>query len=181
MVRIQVKHGGDEEEDQKEFLYESPTTSTIDEIAKDVIQIANLQSKILRLSLHLQPRLSPLINTDPKVIPLSRALSEAEAYASKNQVLHNKPLSICVLKGHKQSIEREFTGSYDIMGFPDSNIRQLLPGLEAIKEDITKLWWAGKELMRGKRLCDYIGKNEKTKIILRLQSPSSHPVCNSVQ
>jgi cilia- and flagella-associated protein 298 len=30
------------------------------------------------------------------------------------------------------------------------------------------LWWAGKELVKGKLLKDYIGKNEKTKIICKM-------------
>ena len=29
----------------------------------------------------------------------------------------------------------------------------------------TSLWWASKELLRGKFLSDYTGKNEKTKIV----------------
>ncbi|KAH0471038.1 hypothetical protein IEQ34_000761 [Dendrobium chrysotoxum] len=32
-----------------------------------------------------------------------------------------------------------------------------------------QLIWAGKELLRGKRLCDYIGGNEKTKITIKLK------------
>ena len=32
-------------------------------------------------------------------------------------------------------------------------------------EKDTSLWWAGKELYRGKLLSDFIGKNEKTKIV----------------
>jgi len=32
----------------------------------------------------------------------------------------------------------------------------------------TSLWWAGKELLRGKLLLDYVGKNEKTKIVVKL-------------
>lgn len=27
------------------------------------------------------------------------------------------------------------------------------------------MWWAGKELQTGKLLSDYVGKNEKTKIV----------------
>lgn len=30
----------------------------------------------------------------------------------------------------------------------------------------TSLWWASKELLRGKILSDYTGKNEKTKIVI---------------
>ena len=35
--------------------------------------------------------------------------------------------------------------------------------------DSTQLWWAGKELVRGKKLADYVGRNEKTKIVAKLQ------------
>ncbi|KAL4508407.1 hypothetical protein ABPG72_003711 [Tetrahymena utriculariae] len=35
------------------------------------------------------------------------------------------------------------------------------------------LWWAGKELLRGKLLKEYTGKNEKTKIIVKLQKAGS--------
>ncbi len=38
-----------------------------------------------------------------------------------------------------------------------------------INEKEATLWWAGKELFRGKILSDYIGKNEKTKIVAKLQ------------
>lgn len=34
-----------------------------------------------------------------------------------------------------------------------------------LEEKNTSLWWAGKELIRGKVLSDYCGKNEKTKIV----------------
>ena len=33
----------------------------------------------------------------------------------------------------------------------------------------TALWFSGKEIMRGKKLSDYLGKNEKTKIVCKLQ------------
>lgn len=32
-----------------------------------------------------------------------------------------------------------------------------------------QLWWAGKELNRDKKLADYVGKNEKTTIVAKLQ------------
>jgi len=40
-------------------------------------------------------------------------------------------------------------------------------GSEYLAEE-TSLWWASKELLRGKILSDYTGKNEKTKIIVKL-------------
>lgn len=37
-----------------------------------------------------------------------------------------------------------------------------------LDENTASLWWAGKELLRGKLLNEYSGKNEKTKIVVRL-------------
>jgi len=37
------------------------------------------------------------------------------------------------------------------------------------------MWWAGKELQRGKLLSDYVGKNDKTKIIAKLQKAGGGP------
>lgn len=48
-----------------------------------------------------------------------------------------------------------------------------LEGRQAAKEIIPagdmQVWWAGKELQRGKALQDYIGRNEKTKIVCKIQ------------
>lgn len=41
--------------------------------------------------------------------------------------------------------------------------------LQVITEGECQLWWAGKEMQRGKKLQDYIGKNEKTKLVIKIQ------------
>ena len=41
-----------------------------------------------------------------------------------------------------------------------------------IDEKDLAMWWAQKEFMRGKTLLDYVGKNEKTKIITKIQKVS---------
>jgi hypothetical protein len=48
------------------------------------------------------------------------------------------------------------------------------------------LWWAGKELLRGKKLEDFVGRNEKTKIIAKLQkkgqgAPGREPVFSETE
>ncbi len=55
-----------------------------------------------------------------------------------------------------------------------------------IAEGSGSLWWAGKELQVDKKLADYIGKNEKTKVIVKLQkkgtgAPSREPVVDEEQ
>lgn len=48
-------------------------------------------------------------------------------------------------------------------------------GLQILEESSTQLWWAGKEVTRGKKLFEFIGKNEKTKIIAKLQKKGQGP------
>ena len=49
--------------------------------------------------------------------------------------------------------------------------------MEVMDEVSAQLWWAGKELARGKKLLDYIGKNEKTKIVAKLQKVGHVVIC----
>ncbi|KAK3034456.1 hypothetical protein RJ639_034693 [Escallonia herrerae] len=197
MVQLRVKHGGDGDTEE-EFIFDCQITSSVDEIAEAVIEIANFQSKIQSIAFHLEPRLSPLPHTDlqPKGVGILVYMNLLKgrwnsSFGTKgvvnssrirwDQVQHNKPLSVYVLRDQVNSIRREFSVHYHAMNFPDSNLQQLRTGLEHLDEGTTQLLWAGKELTRGKKLCDYIGKNERTKIILRLQSPRSHPASNPVK
>ncbi|XP_038891955.1 cilia- and flagella-associated protein 298-B-like isoform X2 [Benincasa hispida] len=167
MVRIHVKSGDDSGEN--EFLYECQSDSLIKEIASDVIQIFNLQSKIHRLVSEFEPRLLPF-HGDPKVTPLLRAFWEAKSYASKDMVIHDRPLSYLVLRHHFETIERELVAKFDLLGDSDSTqYQQILSDVELLDENTTQLKLAGKELKREKQLCDYIGRNEKIKIVLKLQ------------
>lgn len=171
-MRIQVELGG---RGTREFLYDCVSTSEINQIRMDIIEIANLQSKILCLCLQLEPRLV-LLRGNAKAIPLTRALSDAKAYVSKDQVLHSRPLSPYALRQHIQKVERECVEIHQLLEFSDINqLQQIYGDVELFQEDSTQLWWARKELLTGKDLCDYIGRNEKTKIILKLKSSYSHP------
>ena len=73
-------------------------------------------------------------------------------------------------------IRMEFEGTEDLSGTQASK--------EVIEENSGSLWWSGKELLPTKKLVDYIGKNEKTKIIVKLQkkgqsAPSREPVVSA--
>ena len=41
--------------------------------------------------------------------------------------------------------------------------------LEVMEEENASIWFSGKEMQRGKKLKDFVGKNEKTKIIAKIQ------------
>uniref|UniRef100_A0A0B6ZQ76 Cilia- and flagella-associated protein 298 n=1 Tax=Arion vulgaris TaxID=1028688 RepID=A0A0B6ZQ76_9EUPU len=72
-----------------------------------------------------------------------------------------------------EPIRAEFENTEDLSGKQAS--------LEVIDIDQASMWWAGKELLPHKKLGDFIGKNEKTKIVAKLQkrgqgAPSREPV-----
>jgi hypothetical protein len=53
--------------------------------------------------------------------------------------------------------------------------------LQVIEVTQAQLWFSGKEMYRGKKLADYVGHNEKTKVIVKLQkqgqgAPGREPV-----
>lgn len=60
-----------------------------------------------------------------------------------------------------ENIKMEFENNEDLSGTQAS--------LEVIEEQNAALWFSGKEMLRGKQLKDFVGKNEKTKIIAKLQ------------
>lgn len=110
---------------------------------------------------------------------LRKTCADAKAAASKDLVAANKCLTMEIINEEIQKIkgavmivypmglppydevEKILTDTEDLSGTQDA--LQVLPLSEA------QIWWAGKELARGKKLSDYIGKNEKTKIVAKLQ------------
>ncbi|OVA03561.1 hypothetical protein BVC80_1651g66 [Macleaya cordata] len=132
MVQIHVKQQQQQlQGEEKQFLYECECAKEIQEIAKDVIEIHNLQSKIQYLVHALQQRLQSQGCHPNAATPLMRALSEAKAYASKDQALNKRPLSPHVLRDHIQTIEREALVN-QFMGFSDSNqLQNLFSGTPA--------------------------------------------------
>lgn len=57
---------------------------------------------------------------------------------------------------------------------PFAAVRTPQASLQLIPEDECQLWWAAKEMQRGKKLQDYIGKNEKTKLVVKIQKVGTY-------
>lgn len=53
------------------------------------------------------------------------------------------------------------------------DIDHTLHGTDDLELDKAQLWWAGKELTKGKKLSDFVGKNEKSKVIVKMQHKGS--------
>ncbi|XP_037323924.2 cilia- and flagella-associated protein 298 [Pungitius pungitius] len=127
---------------------------------------------------------------------LLRTVEDAKALISKKQVEANvcftvemvtealDPLRGAVMIVYPMGlpphdpIRMEFENQEDLSGTQAS--------LQVITEDECQLWWAGKEMQRGKKLQDYIGKNEKTKLVVKIQKkgqgqPAREPLITDEQ
>lgn len=117
---------------------------------------------------------------DPEVAEtLKKMLAEAGVCASKEQVLHKIPLTAGPLKEAMQNVRGAVMMGFP-MGLPPYDpVQQLLVGAfkdaELMDPDTAQMWCVGKELMREKRLSDHLGKNEKTKVIAKLQARGRAP------
>lgn len=129
---------------------------------------------------------------DHMVKVLTKTVEEARAMLSKKLVTANKLLdkkkikeALDILRGAvtivypmglppHDSIRLEFEDKEDLSGTHAS--------LEVIEESRACLWFSGKEMLRGKKLKDYVGPNDKTKITIKISksghgAPAREPIC----
>lgn len=127
---------------------------------------------------------------------INRTRKEAKARISKEKVDVNIPLTSEVVQDALDQMRGAVMIVYPMGLPPHDPIKQELEStedlsgtqasLQVLDESTAQLWWAGKELQRGKKLQDFIGKNEKTKLIVKLQKkgqgpPSREPVFSEEQ
>jgi len=114
---------------------------------------------------------------------LKKACKEAKANISKKQVeagvIFEQQLiedTLDMLRGAVTIVFPMGLPPYDPIREEFENTEDL-SGTQASLEVISTgaLWWAGKELQGEKKLLDYIGKNEKTKVVVKLQKKGSGP------
>lgn len=127
---------------------------------------------------------------------LTKTMEEAKALISKKQAQAN----VCVTAETVKEALDQLRGAVMIvypMGLPPHDpIRMELENqedlsgtqasLQVVPEQEGQLWWAGKELLGGKKLQDYIGKNDKTKIVVKIQkrgqgAPAREPLVTEEQ
>ncbi|KXS11003.1 hypothetical protein M427DRAFT_127019 [Gonapodya prolifera JEL478] len=110
---------------------------------------------------------------------VTQTLVDARAAISPDLVKLNQPTTLQPLLDAIQAIKGALMITYP-MGLPEYEpARQIIEGSEDLSskqasKDILEpatctLWWAGKELTRDKKLADFVGKNDKTKVIAKLQ------------
>ncbi|XP_077449065.1 cilia- and flagella-associated protein 298 [Stigmatopora argus] len=127
---------------------------------------------------------------------LLKTMDEAKALVSKKQV----EVNVCVTMAMVKEALAQLRGAVMIvypMGLPphdpirmELEDREDLTGtqasLQVLEESECQLWWAAKEMQRDKKLQDYIGKNDKTKLVVKIQkkgqgAPAREPLVTNEQ
>lgn len=119
-----------------------------------------------------------------------KCVEDAKALASERQAQLKQPTTAKALEEAISNV-RGATMIVFPMGLPDyDHVRQILEerealdGAEALAElapDSASLWCFSKELQRDKLLSEYVGKNDKSKVVAKLQkkgagAPSREPI-----
>ncbi|KAK6641319.1 hypothetical protein RUM44_013028 [Polyplax serrata] len=122
---------------------------------------------------------------------INKTMEEVKALISKKLVQTETCLTLKMVQTALDMLRGAVTIVYPMGLPPHDPIRQELENnedltgtqasLEVLEVPKTTIWFSGKEIIRGKQLKEYIGKNEKTKIILKLQktgqgAPQREPV-----
>ncbi|XP_070568803.1 cilia- and flagella-associated protein 298-like isoform X2 [Ptychodera flava] len=122
---------------------------------------------------------------------ITKTISEARKSISKDQVARDVVMTETMIKDALDQLRGATMIVYPMNLPPHEPIRlefednEDLTGTQASKEVIeaseVALWFSGKEMVRGKKLSDYLGRNEKTKIVAKIQkrgqgAPGREPV-----
>lgn len=122
---------------------------------------------------------------------LTKTIADAKAMVSKKLVNSNKCLTpkmvkeaIDILRGAVTIVYPMGLPPYDPIRLEFENKEDLTGtqgSLDIIEESRACLWFSGKEMMRGTKLKDYVGRNEKTKVTVKLSksgygAPAREPI-----
>merc|ERR1712159_204452 len=114
---------------------------------------------------------------------IRRTVADAEEAISKRQFEKKVEFTTEMLQDHVDKIRGALMIAYP-MGLPDwEPARQSVEGTEELEgtaegqdvmdETSTVMWWASKMLDRSKTLQDFVGRNDKTKIVVQLTKKGS--------
>jgi len=109
---------------------------------------------------------------------IRRTVADADEAISKRQFENKVEFTVEMLQDHVDRVRGALMIAYP-MGLPDwEAARQVVEGTEdlegtaegqeVVDPETTIMWWASKQLDRSKNLADFVGKNDKTKIVVQL-------------
>uniref|UniRef100_A0A1A8P1K1 Chromosome 21 open reading frame 59 n=1 Tax=Nothobranchius rachovii TaxID=451742 RepID=A0A1A8P1K1_9TELE len=206
MVQLHVKRG-----DESQFLFDTTADELLETVIRQItaiyngrLQVDRICSEISELADHgitLPPNMQGL--TEEQIVELKltdeweeRRWRRQKRSSPKKQAQAN----VCVTMEMITEALDQLRGAVMIvypMGLPphdpikmefdnQTDLSGTQASLQVIPEHECQLWWAGKEMQRGKKLQDYIGKNEKTKLVVKIQkkgqgAPAREPLVTDEQ
>ncbi|KAF3705788.1 UPF0769 protein C21orf59 -like protein kurly [Channa argus] len=202
MVQLHVKRG-----DESQFLFNTTVDAPLETVIQQITAIYNGRLKVDRLcsevpeladhGITLPPNMQGL--TEEQVVEL-KLKDEWEDKCVPSGGPKQVQANVCVTMEMVKEAMDQLRGAVMIvypMGLPphdpirmEFEDREDLSGtqasLQVITEDECQLWWAAKEMQRGKKLRDYIGQNDKTKIVVKIQkkgqgAPAREPLITDEQ
>jgi hypothetical protein len=116
---------------------------------------------------------------------LERVAKDAEDYVDKSQVSKRVALTEVELEDKLANIRGAVMMAYP-MGLPEwDTVKRAVDSVDGLEgtgvsneimdHETAQLWVAGKEFVKGQLVCDRLGKNEKTKVIAKLQKGGGGP------
>merc|ERR1719453_2508115 len=133
--------------------------------------------------------------TDELAAVITKTVEDAKALTSENQVTMKRTTTSAALVEAINNIKGATMIAYP-MGLPDYDpVRAIVEeradadgagSLECLEPDGASLWCFNKELQRDELLSKYTGKNEKTKVVAKLQkkgagAPAREPVVSEAE
>ncbi|XP_071134829.1 cilia- and flagella-associated protein 298-like [Mytilus edulis] len=127
---------------------------------------------------------------------INKTIKEAKDMISKKKVQSNDLVTQATVKEALDILRGAVMIVYPMGLPPHDKIKQEIENeedlsgtqasLDVIEEENVSIWFSGKEMLRGKKLKDFAGKNEKTKIIAKIQkrgqgAPGREPVVSEAE
>jgi len=118
---------------------------------------------------------------------IERVCLDALAAINKNQVDLKVALTHATMQEKMDNIRGAVTMAYP-MGLPEHDvIREIFEAndpyfmdsnsgsADLFEPETATLWWAGKEFVRGETVANRVGRNEKTKVVCKMQNKGQGP------
>ncbi|VDL88922.1 unnamed protein product [Schistocephalus solidus] len=168
MVNIVVKRG-----DQPQFLLETPVKTPIKELIETTCEIYNYRLKVFRIADHLKELADHGVSLPPNMQVLVHQGSRNRDLVKQNKFMNKEIVheAFMMLSGAVTIVYPMGLPPYDPIQMELKNEEDLSgthAQTEVIPPDEATIWFSGKEMLSGKLLSDYIGNNDKTKIIMKI-------------
>jgi len=117
---------------------------------------------------------------------ICRIITEVKARVSEENVKSNKCISkddiseaLIMLKGAQDILFEKQLSEFEKIDFHEQNNTDNILKQEEIAIKTASLWFSNKRLMSDKKLSEYFGSNEKSKVTVKLSADTNSPPKNS--